>query len=322
MGHSSYTIDTHVNYSHAVSDRALLRSRSGTAALTAHTIDIQEGRAARGVHAKMNPRQATRESRDSAAHPNSTPVAVFFDVTGSMKTIPALFLKRLPSLLQMLALRGYVPDPQVLFGAVGDAVSDDGPVQVGQFESSTEMDADLERVWLEGGGGGGRKESYELAHYFVARHVATDAWEKRRRKGYLFTIGDEGFYGEIPARIAREVFGDDNAETLRTSAVVKELQERWHVFHLVAEQGSYRHDAEIRKQWTDLLGEDHVISLEDSAKVAEMIGLAVGLTEGTVQAATARADLAQLGLTEADADQLIAALAKVADRGIRIREEA
>lgn len=35
---------------------------------------------------------------------------------------------------------------------------------------------------------GREKESYELAAYFLARHTATDAWEKRGQRGYVFII--------------------------------------------------------------------------------------------------------------------------------------
>src|SRR6478672_3000533 len=80
-----------------------------------------------------------RESRDSAEHPNSTPIAVLFDVTGSMGRVP---------------------------------------LQVGQFESDNRMDDQLRTIFLEGNGGGQKSESYELATYFIARHTVTDAWEK------------------------------------------------------------------------------------------------------------------------------------------------
>ena len=77
------------------------------------------------------------------------------------------------------------------FGAVLDATCDRVPLQVGQFESDNRMDEHLGNMVLEGGGGGQMTESYELAMYFMARHTAIDCHEKRRRRGYLFIIGDE-----------------------------------------------------------------------------------------------------------------------------------
>ena len=81
-----------------------------------------------------------------------------------------------------------------MFAAVGDATCDRVPLQVGQFESDNRMDENLENMILEGGGGGQKTESYELALYFMARHTAIDCYAKRGRRGYLFVIGDEMAY--------------------------------------------------------------------------------------------------------------------------------
>ncbi len=305
----------------------LLRNRNtdrvaGVAPAFAYNADVQSGKVAAKVHDQLNPRGATRESRDSDVHPNSVPIAVYFDVTGSMHGVPRVFQQRLPGLMSLLALRGYIADPQIQFGAIGDAISDRGPLQVGQFESSLEMDDDLERMWLEGGGGGSAHESYELAHYFVARHVVSDAWEKRQRKGYLFTMGDEAFYPTIEPSRVRGLIGDNLMEAISTPSIVQELQERWHVFHLHVQEGSYRDNADILGVWRGLLGEDHVLLLERGSQVADMIGLVIGLTEGTVTVAQAETDLTQLGYDAADAHALVESLGHVAARAIRLRDEA
>ena len=84
----------------------------------------------------------------------STPIAVLFDVTGSMGGVPRVLQTKLPQLLGLLLRKGYATDPQILFGAIGDATCDRVPLQVGQFESDNRMDDDLGRIVLEGGGGG------------------------------------------------------------------------------------------------------------------------------------------------------------------------
>ncbi|HAO33838.1 MAG TPA: hypothetical protein DCQ84_12920, partial [Candidatus Competibacteraceae bacterium] len=62
----------------------------------------------------------------------------------------------------------------------------------------------LRRLWLEKGGGGNACESYTLPWYFAATHTAIDCFEKRGKKGYLFTVGDEEPPLELPgAAIAR-----------------------------------------------------------------------------------------------------------------------
>ena len=99
---------------------------------------------------------------------------MLFDVTGSMRKVPRVLQTKLPQLLGLLQRQGYASDPQIMFGAIGDATCDRVPLQVGQFESDNRMDDDLGRIVLEGGGGGQMTESYELAMYFMARHTATD----------------------------------------------------------------------------------------------------------------------------------------------------
>lgn len=317
MGYTSYTPTAASTLRVRNLDRI-----SGAAPSFAYTADVQAGRVEAKVHERLDPRGVTRESRDSDAHPASVPVAVFFDVTGSMGHVPRTFQQRLPGLMALLTNEGYLADPQVLFGAIGDAVSDQGPVQVGQFESSIEMDDDLERIWLEGHGGGTTRESYELAHYFAARHVLSDAWERRQRKGYLFTMGDESFYPTIERSRVAHIFGDRLQEPLSTPAVVAEARQRWHVFHLHVQEGSYRDNAEILADWRGLLGPEHVILLPHAATVAEVIGLTVGLVEGTVTLEGSRAHLAQLGLDAEAIAGIAGALEAVPARAIALRDEA
>src|SRR5579871_1561929 len=83
-------------------DRARLRARTGRDAFE-HDHAIRTGAAARAVHQKMNPRGVkARESRDSDTHPQSHAVAVLFDVTGSMQTVPRILQQHLPKLMDLL----------------------------------------------------------------------------------------------------------------------------------------------------------------------------------------------------------------------------
>ena len=109
-----------------------------------------------------------RECRDSAEHPNSTPIVVLFDVTGSMGRVPRIMQTKLGQLHGLLQRKNYVQDPQILFGGIGDADTDRVPLQVGQFESDNRMDEQLRAIFLEGNGGGQKSESYDLATYSVS----------------------------------------------------------------------------------------------------------------------------------------------------------
>src|SRR5947209_12783472 len=189
-------------------DRARLRAATGKDAFE-HDHAIKSGQADRKVHDKMNPYGLTvRESRDSDAHPESHAVGVLFDVTGSMQSVPRILQQNLPRLMGLLLRKGYLEHPQLLIGAIGDATCDAAPLQVGQFESGIEIEEDLAKLYLEGGGGGHITESYELALYFMARHTALDCYEKRRKRGYLFVLGDEIPYARVKRKEVEKYLGE------------------------------------------------------------------------------------------------------------------
>ena len=252
---------------------------------------------ARKVHPALNPYGVTaRESRDSDEHPRSLAIAVLFDVTGSMRGVPRILQTKLPGLLGLLLRKGYVADPHIMFGAIGDATCDRAPLQVGQFESDNRMDEDLGRILLEGGGGGQHTESYELAMYFMARHTSIDCYEKRGRKGYLFIIGDELAYRRVRASEVKKIIGDDLSEDLSTEALVAELQRRYHVYYVLPAGASYVGDRTVLDYWRDLLGQN-VIELDDLDAVCETIALTIGLEEGAIDLDAGLDDLADVGST-------------------------
>lgn len=247
------------------------------------------------AHPSLDPQGVTvRESRDSAEHPNSTPIAVMFDVTGSMGSVPRQMQAELSKLHGLLQRKGYVEDPQILFGAIGDADTDYVPLQVGQFESDNRMDEQLRSIFLEGNGGGQMSESYELAAYFMARHTATDAWDKRGRKGYLFVIGDETCKPRLRARHVREIIGDRVSEDLSTAALWREVQERWEVFFILPRQTAHYDNPKVNQHWSDLLGE-RLLRLDEPTAVCDLIALTVGLLEDSIDLDEGLADLRDVG---------------------------
>ena len=85
---------------------------------------------------KFNPKFIqVREARDSEEHPNSTPIAIGVDVTGSMGYLSSEIIKNsLNELMKKLYSTKLVEDPQLMFAAIGDT-TDEAPLQVTQFES-------------------------------------------------------------------------------------------------------------------------------------------------------------------------------------------
>jgi hypothetical protein len=263
------------------------------------------------AHATLDPKGVkVRESRDSAEHPNSTAIVVMFDVTGSMGSIPVTLQKKLPNLLGLLLRKGYVADPQILFGAIGDATCDNVPLQVGQFESDNRMDENLENIFLEGGGGGQQTESYELAMYFAARHTDIDCWNRRRHKGYLFIIGDEMAYSTVKKREVQGILGDGLERDISTKEILRELQERYHVFYILPRAASYGGNPRILEFWRKLLGQN-VLELEDPAAVCETIALTIGMFEGNIDLHAGTRDLKDLGVADKTLQVVTTALATI-----------
>lgn len=234
------------------------------------------------VHPDLDPRGVTfRESRDSAEHPESLAIAVLFDVTGSMGTVPRILQTKLPDLLGLLLRKAYVAHPQLLFGGIGDATCDRAPLQIGQFESDNRMDDDLGKILLEGGGGGQMTESYELAMYFMARHTAIDCYEKRGKRGYLFMIGDELPYPKVRRREVSKVIGSELPRDLEVEEMVAELRRRYDVYFIIPEGGYHSGDLRLRERWRGLLGQN-VLFLDDLDATCETIALTIGLAEDAI----------------------------------------
>ncbi|MBQ9650998.1 MAG: hypothetical protein IJV13_02130 [Prevotella sp.] len=201
-----------------------------------------------------------RESRDSQEHPNSFPIIIALDTTGSMGHIPMDLIKgSFPEIMKSIIDAG-IPDPQVCFVGVGDCYFDDAPVQCGQFESSDElMEKWFQKVYLEGGGGNNPGESYNLAWYFASRHTVTDSWEKRHKKGVLITIGDEPCLAEIPQSNITGLFGDGAQSGILSSTLIEEASEQWELYHI--HMGDHLMYNSIISRWRGLLGKDRVVVL-------------------------------------------------------------
>src|SRR5262245_34844834 len=292
-------------------DRAKLRARLGTDAFE-YDHDIRRGVVSRAVHQKMNPHGVTfRESRDSDAHPESHAVGVLFDVTGSMQNVPRILQANLPKLMGLLIRKGYLEHPQILIGAIGDATCDAAPLQVGQFESGIEIEEDLGKLYLEGGGGGHITESYELALYFIARHTAIDCYEKRGQRGYLFVIGDEIPYPKVKRKEVEALIGDGLQTSIPVEEVVAELQRTCDVYHVLPKMTSnWKHPA-VHRRWVELLGQN-ALRLEEPAASCDLSASTIGIAGGKVDLEHLTEDLEEAGSPATAARAVRKTLAEVA----------
>lgn len=237
----------------------------------------------------------TRESRDSDEHPESTPIVIGFDVTGSMGENPAILQKSLKGLFGMLVRKDVVSDPQVAIGAYGDTHCDRVPVQLSQFESDNRIDDNLDNVFVEGCGGGNDGETSTALAWFVAKHVVTDAWEKRGKKGYLFLIGDECALG-VSKHQSEEFLGDAQPHEISPEDAFAAASERWDTYFLLVDNYASRGQQSLRK-YSKLLGDDHVITLETTESAPAVIASVIGYAEETVSGDSLAKDLTDAGFS-------------------------
>ena len=256
MGHGSYN---------ASDWNRLKDSRGINAQSTAG--DIFSGNAA---NEKYLPRFINmRESRDSADSPESTPIIIGFDSTGSMGYLAAEIAKNsLNKTATMILEKRPVSDPHIMCAAF---TSPGVPLamQVTQFEADIRVVEQLLDFVLSGG----NRYSYDsLVWYFALKHTSTDSFEKRGKKGFLFCIGDEiGDDGRdliLNENEIRLTFGDEGSKGYTTHELARLVGERYEVFHIIT--GSRTGSA--LKTWEPLLpGRNAVIPSGDIEYLAEVM---------------------------------------------------
>lgn len=285
MGGTSFSRDDY-------SARTVYRSVTKTPVF-AHTAAIHTGTIKAAVHADLSPKGIMlRDSRDSTEHPETVPIVIMLDTTGSMAQVPEKIERALPKLMghfldDKASGKRYLGEgyPAVMISAVDDFealaghTDSDGCLQVSHFESGMEIDQNLEKVWLTGCGGGTYQESYELGIYFMARHTAHDHMDKRGKKGYLFIIGDEMAYPQVSADQVKAVIGNPLQADIPLADILAEAKELYHVFFVIPNMTSHYNDPVLSKFWLEHLGQQNVLKLADPEKICEMIVSAVAICE-------------------------------------------
>lgn len=270
--------------SYSVSSRSIRATAMNYATAPIETTFTQQKE--KKAHVKMTSRGIVlREARDSEVHPDSIPIILALDLTGSMGYIPHHLVKEgLPNLISGIIQAG-IPDPVLLFLGIGDHETDKEPLQVGQFESGdAELDMWLTQTYIERGGGANYGESYGLAHYFAARHCQTDHWDKRKKKGILITIGDEPNLKLYPGPAMQGVMKDGNIKEFSDVEILAEAQQRWEVFHIYPTNGRVtREDTE--NYWGQLLNDRYYRVNSEQDIIQKAIDIVIansGVTIGAI----------------------------------------
>lgn len=240
-----------------------------------------------GMRDEFNPAKMKlpREACDSASSPRSRGIIFAEDLTGSMDSfLLSLIQTEFPTLIKQ-TYESVSYDPHIMFMGVGDvAAYDDAPLQVTQFETDLRMLEQLERIYVEKGGGGNDFESYILPWYFAGKHIRMDCWEKRKEKGFLFTFGDEYPTPSLSNSEIKQVFGDNDClqqRIITAEDCLEMASEKFNCYHVVLHGNGYLVD--VTKKWQELMGKNRVCDLKNHKYLPELVTTILQIHEGNTK---------------------------------------
>jgi hypothetical protein len=251
MGGGSWTTSSFVNY--CTTTRGISDCSLSVDGVITTSISSQEMFKAKSVDSALKPYNVMRECMDTNEHPNTIPVILALDVTGSMGNAAVEVAKKLN--VVMTSLYDKVTDVEFMVMGIGDLSYDRAPIQISQFESDIRIAEQMDKVFFEYGGGGNLFESYTVAWYMGSRHTKLDCWA-RGKKGIIITMGDERVNPYLPHDQLNALTGDNIQADIESNVLFKEASEKYDIYHLDVSHG-WRWDEGIDKSWLSILDADH-----------------------------------------------------------------
>lgn len=202
-----------------------------------------------------------RECVNNEEHPNTIPIILGLDVTGSMGDTCKECAEALGVI--MTSLYKKYKDIEFCIMGIGDLAYDSAPVQMSQFESDVRIAESLDKVYMEHGGGGNDYESYTAAWYMGLKRTKLDAVEKQGRKGIIITMGDEKLNPYLPSDKLNDATNSKEQSDIETNELYKEVSKKFDVYHIaVNDYGNcYNyHKKGIEETFGNLLGKRLKIS--------------------------------------------------------------
>lgn len=227
---------------------------------------------ARKIDSSLDPKLfKIRECANNEEHPNTIPVILALDVTGSMGSA----CKETANALGVIVGNLYkkVKDVEFCIMGIGDLAYDQAPIQMSQFESDVRIAESLDKLFMEHGGGGNSYESYTAAWYMGLKRTKLDCYDKQHRKGIIITMGDETLNTYLPVdKLNYHVKASEQGD-VETRSLYKMAKEKFDIFHIAiddtATQYSY-YKTGIEQTFGELLGERlKVATLQTLAKTIE-----------------------------------------------------
>lgn len=209
----------------------------------------------RSLSEDLNPQNIIRECCNTEEHPNTLPVILALDVTGSMGDVAVEIAKKLnPIMTDILSKHR---DIEFCVMGIGDLAYDYAPIQMSQFESDTRIAEHLDKIYFEFGGGGNDYESYTAAWYMGVNHSKLDCWGQGR-KGIIITIGDEFLNPYLPHRALSCVTGDKLQGNIETAQLYDIAKEKFDIYHIDVAHGFRASGQKSRiNDFAETIGKSH-----------------------------------------------------------------
>lgn len=241
---------------------------------------------ARTIDPALNPQNVIRECCDTEEHPNTVPVILALDVTGSMGNAAVEVAKKLNVIMTKLYEK--ITDVEFMIMGIGDLAYDSYPIQASQFESDIRIAEQLDKIYFEFGGGGNNYESYTAAWYFGSRHTKLDSL-KRGRKGIIITMGDEQLNPYLPIKGSYsgliKVTGDNLQADVETKDLFYEASEKFNIYHLDVAHGRRWDEVGIEKSFKKYLDDTHFRKVTMDSIANEIVDIIVNEVENNVSEA-------------------------------------
>ena len=264
MGSGSWTSRSFASYS---TTKGMSLSTDGSLSGSYSNQDMFK---AKTIDSALNPKNVIRECCDTEEHPNTVPVILALDVTGSMNDVSVEIAKKLNII--MTTLYEKVKDIEFMIMGIGDLSYDDSPIQISQFESDIRIAEQLDKLWFENGGGGNSFESYTAAWYMGARHTKLDC-SQRGRKGIIITIGDERLNPYLPKKQLEKVTGDTLQGDIETNDLYGEANNKFNIYHLDVNHKSHYDADNIKVSFMKYLDDKHFKVVNLNNVVDEIINI-------------------------------------------------
>ena len=260
MGGSSYDRDVYSSSSYS----SWGTSSTSAAKLSSNSLD-----------AVMRPNKKIKST-------SKNPVVIVLDVTGSNINFARLVYDKMPMFYGTIEEKKYLEDFDIAVLAIGDYCYDSYPLQVGDFCRGIELDAWMEKLVLESGGGGNRRESYELAAHYLNECCEFDA----DASPVVFFIGDEMAYDVVKKRECDEYDIPLKASYDPFPDLIKKFGNN--VFFMLNKYSGDAFEDDITNYWKKKMPAEHTIMIkEEKAIVDLMLGVIALINKRRLKTITA-----------------------------------